>query len=83
MKISLDGWSMIFLAIVVGIIAINMLSPHWVYLWISIGVIISLYFFLSPLFGSKKDVEIEELYSQYQGLYEEIKHLKDKKRKMN
>jgi len=83
MKISLDGWSMIFLAIVVGIIAINMLSPHWVYLWISIGVIISLYFFLSPLFGSKKDQELDELYSQYQGLYEEIKHLKDKKRKTN
>lgn len=74
---------MIFLAIVVGIIAINMLSPHWVYLWISIGVIISLYFFLSPLFGSKKDMELDELYSQYQGLYEEIKHLKDKKRKTN
>jgi hypothetical protein len=82
-KITLDGWSMIFLAIVVGIMAINMVSPHWVYLWISIGIIISLYFFLSPLFGSKKDMELDELYSQYQGLYEEIKHLKDKKRKTN
>ncbi len=81
MKISLDGWSMIFLAIVIGIIAINMLSPNWVYLWISIGIIISIFLFLSPLFGSKKDMELEELYSQYQGLYEEIKHLKDKKRK--
>jgi hypothetical protein len=83
MKISLDGWSMIFLVIVVGIIAINMFSPNWIYLWISIGVIISIFLFLSPLFGSKKEMELEELYSQYQGLYEEIKNLKDKKRKTN
>jgi hypothetical protein len=83
MKISLDGWSMIFLTIVIGIIVINMLSPNWVYLWISIGVIISIFLFLSPLFGSKKDIELEELYSQNQSLCEEIKHLKNKKRKTN
>lgn len=83
MKISLDGWSMIFLAIVVGIIAVNMFSPYWVYLWISIGVIISIFLFLSPLFGSKTEMELDELYSRYQGLYEEYKNMKDKKRKIH
>lgn len=81
MKIGDNIWSLIFIAIVVGIIAINMLAPNWIYLLISIGAIISVYLILSPLTGSQKELELENLYSEYNTLFEELKHLKKKKRK--
>lgn len=80
MKISDDVWSIIFTAIVVGILAINMISPHWVYLWLSIGGIIGVFIFISPLFGIQKKEELDELYSEYYTLYEELLSLKVKKK---
>jgi len=61
MKIGDDVWSIIFTAVVVGILAINMISPHWVYLWLSIGAIIGVFIFISPLFGIRKEEELDEL----------------------
>jgi len=81
MKIVDDVWSIIFTAIVVGILAINMISPHWIYLWLSIGSIIGVFIFMSPLFGAQKNEELDDLYSEYYTLYEELKRLKAKKRK--
>ena len=81
MKIVEDVRSIIFLAIIVGILTINMISPHWVYLWVSIGVIISVFLFMSPLFSTQKNEELDEIYSECYTLYEELKRLKAKKRK--
>ena len=80
MKIGDDVWSIIFTAVVVGILAINMISPHWVYLWLSIGGIIGVFIFISPLFGIRKKEELDELYCEYYTLYEELLSLKGKKK---
>ena len=79
MKISDNGWILIFVAIVVGTVAINILSPYWIHLWLSIGVIIFVFILMFPLFSYKKDIELNSLYSECQGLYEEIERLKMKK----
>jgi len=79
-KITDDGWNVIFVAIIVSIVTLNMISPHWIHLWVSIVVIISVYLILSPLLGKQKDRELDELYSEYHTLCEEIKFLKRKKR---
>lgn len=81
MKISDNGWVLIFVAIVVGIVAINILSLYWTHLWISIGVIIFVVVLMFPLFSYKKDIEIESLYSECHGLYEEIEQMKKRKLK--
>jgi hypothetical protein len=81
MKITEDGWSIIFVSIVIGIIALNMLSLHWIHLWISIGAIIGAYILLSPLFGKPENKEIDDLYSEYLTLCEEIQLIKNKKKK--
>ena len=81
MKIGEDGWSLIFVIIVISIVALNMLSLHWVHLWISIGAIIGVYILISPLLGTQNDRELDELYSEYSALYEELRLLKKRKRK--
>lgn len=81
MKIGEDGWSLIFVIIVISIVALNMLSLHWVHLWISIGAIIGVYILISPLLGTQNDRELDELYSEYNALYEELRLLKKRKRK--
>ena len=81
MKIGDDGFILFFLAIVVSIITINTLFPYRFYLLLSIGAIIFVFLFMFPLFSFNKDIEIDSLYSELHGVYEEIKLLKMKKRK--
>jgi hypothetical protein len=81
MKISDDGWHIIFISLIVVIVALNMISLHWIHLWVSIGAIIGVYFILSPLLSNQKEQELDELYSEYHALCEELKLLMTKKRK--
>jgi len=80
MKITDDGWNIIFIVIIVAIMALNMLSLNWVHLWVSIGAIIGVYFILSPLFKIQKEQELDELYSEFYSLCEEFEFLTRKKR---
>jgi len=81
MKIVDDVLYIIFMAIIVGILAINMISPHWVNLWVSIGAIIGVFLFMYGLLDDQKNEELDEIYSEYYALCEELKRLKVKKRK--
>jgi len=82
MKISDNGWIIVFVAIVISIISINILSPYWTHLWLTIGVIIFIFLLMYPLFNLNKNMEIDSLYSELHSLYEEIDSLKNKKRRI-
>jgi hypothetical protein len=81
MKITDDGWNVIFITLIIIIVALNIISLHWVHLWVSIGAIIGVYLVLSPLLSNQKEQELDELYSKYHALCEEFKLLMIKKRK--
>ena len=82
MRISDNGWIIVFVAIVISIVAINILSPYWTYLWLTIGLIIFVFLLMYPLFNSNKNIEIDTLYSELHSLYEELESLKKKKRRL-
>ncbi len=82
MRISDNGWIIVFVAIVISIVAINILSPYWTYLWLTIGLIIFVFLLMYPLFNSNKNKEIDTLYSELHSLYEELESLKKKKRRL-
>ena len=82
MRINDNGWIIVFLAIVISIVAMNIISPYWTSLWLTIGVIIFVFLLMYPLFNSNKNMEIDSLYSELHSLYEELDNLKNKKRRM-
>ena len=82
MRINDNGWIIVFLAIVISIVAMNIISPYWTYLWLTIGVIIFVFLLMYPLFNLNKNKEIDSLYSELHSLYEELDNLKNKKRQM-
>jgi hypothetical protein len=81
-KINDNGWIIVFLTIVVSLVAMNLISPYWTYLWLTIGMIIFVFLLMYPLFFSNKNMEIDSLYSELHSLYEELDNLKKTKRRL-